>query len=71
MPLGEERLLLVEVRLDRFADLDAPQGRFVHVACGLARHQLHAVGEAHRCRCGVDVGNDEAFVLFQPAGNIE
>ena len=40
--LGEERLLLLEVRLDRLADLDAADGRFVDVAGRLAGASAHA-----------------------------
>ena len=46
--LSEERLLLVKVRLDRFANLDAAERRFVHVAGGFAGSKHHAVGEADR-----------------------
>ena len=45
IPWGEQRLLLVEVRLDSLTDLDASQRAFIHVACGLAGLEDCATGE--------------------------
>ena len=63
--LLEQRLFLVEVRLDRFPNLDATQRRFVHVPGGFANKKLNAVGEAQGVGVGVDVRDHIATVLIQ------
>ena len=66
--LLEQRLLLVEVRLDRLPNLDATQRRFVHVPGGFANKKLNAVGEAQGVGIGVDVRDHIATVLIQLVG---
>ena len=65
--LLEQGLLLVEVGLDRLANLDAAQRRLGHVAGGIPHRQLQPVGEAQRVGVGIDVRHHEAVaVLVQP-----
>ena len=65
--LLEQGLLLVEVGLDRLANLDAAQRGLGHVASGIPHRQLQPVGEAQGVSVGVDVRHHEAVaVLVQP-----
>jgi hypothetical protein len=68
--LMEQRLFFVEVRLDRLANLDAPQGRFVHVARCFTGLEHNAIGEADRVVDGVDVRHDESAILLQPVRQV-
>ena len=63
----EQGLFLVEVGLDRLANLDAAQCRLGHIAGGIAHRQLQPVGEAQRVGVGIDVRHHETVaVLVQP-----
>ena len=65
--LLEQGLLLVEVGLDRLANLNAAQRGLGHVARRITHRQLHPVGEAQGVGVRIDVRHDEAVaVLVQP-----
>ncbi|EKD97834.1 MAG: hypothetical protein ACD_23C00718G0002 [uncultured bacterium] len=69
--LGKQRLLFLEVGLDRFPNLNAAQSRFTDITRGLARHQLMPIGESHRIGERIDVGHDKTPVLLQVARQVE
>ena len=56
---------------DRFADLNAPDVAFRHIARRLTRVQFITIGEMHRVIAGVDIADNEILVDLQPLGQIE
>ena len=66
-----QAILLLQMRANRFADLNPPHRGLVHVARGFSRAHFLAVRETERVGPRVDIGDDETAVLIEAARQIE
>src|SRR3546814_15984150 len=66
--LGKKLPFLLEMRSDRFADLDAAAAAFGQVAISLAGLDVDAIGQLHRFGGGVDLFHDYIAIELKSVG---